>query len=362
MSIFNKIRGEFVDIIQWTEDQSDTMVWRFERYGNQIKNGAQLTVRESQVAVFVNEGQIADVFTPGRYELTTQNLPILSTLQGWKFGFNSPFLAEVYFISTKRFTDLKWGTLNPIMMRDPDFGIVRVRAYGTYVIQVKDAETFLKKVVGTDGHFTSAEITNQIRNVIVAKFADVIGQAKIPVLDLAGRYGEMGGFLTEQVGTSVQEYGLELVQMLIENISLPPEVEAAIDKRSGMGAVGNLNNYMQYQAANSLGQGGTGNDAFSAGLGFSMAQQMTQQMNQPQPPAGAPAAPPPLPTEAQYHLAVNGQQSGPFPVSQLSGMVADGQLTRETLVWKAGMASWAPAGDQPDLQGLFGSVPPPIPG
>src|SRR4051794_40615800 len=155
MSLWDKIKGEFIDIVQWTDDSQDTMVYRFERYGNQIKNGAQLTVRESQVAVFVNEGQFADVFQPGMYTLTTENMPIMSTLKGWKYGFNSPFVAEVYFVNTKRFTDLKWGTMNPIMMRDPDFGIVRVRAFGSYVIQVKDAEMFLKKVVGTDGQFTA---------------------------------------------------------------------------------------------------------------------------------------------------------------------------------------------------------------
>jgi len=356
MSIFDKIKGEFIDIIQWTEDSPDTMVYRFERYGNQIKNGAQLTVRESQVAVFVNEGQIADVFTPGMYTLSTENMPIMSTLKGWKYGFNSPFVAEVYFVSTKRFTDCKWGTMNPIMMRDPDFGIVRVRAFGTYVIQVSDAAKFLRTVVGTSGEFTSDGITNQIRNVIVSRFTDVIGQAKIPVLDLAGKYQEMGGFLTEQVGPSVEEYGLQLVTMLIENISLPPEVEQAIDKRSSMGAVGNLDNYMKYQAAEGIGQGGGGmSDAMGAGLGFAMAGQFAQNLQQGQQQGGA--TPPPVPQEAQYHAAVNGQQIGPFPASQLA---ANG-VTPETLVWKAGMSGWVKASEVPELAPVFASVPPPIP-
>lgn len=298
MSLWEKIKGEFIDIIQWTDDTQDTMVYRFERYGNQIKNGAQLTVRESQVAVFVNEGQIADVFLPGMHTLSTENMPIMSTLKGWKYGFNSPFVAEVYFVNTKRFTDLKWGTMNPIMMRDQDFGIVRVRAFGSYTISVKDAALFLKNVVGTDGEFTKDEIVGQIRNVIVSRFSDVIGNAKIPVLDLAGKYGEMGNFLVEQVQPSVDEYGLQLHQMLIENISLPPEVEEAIDKRSSMGAVGNLDNYMKFQAANSMGQGGGGTmgDAMGAGLGFAMAGQMANQMAN-QGGGGAAAAPPPVPTE-----------------------------------------------------------------
>ena len=361
MSLWDKIKGEFIDIIQWTDDTQDTMVYRFERYGNQIKNGAQLTVRESQVAVFVNEGQIADVFQPGMHTLTTENMPILSTLKGWKYGFNSPFVAEVYFVNTKRFTDLKWGTMNPIMMRDADFGIVRVRAFGSYTISVKDATLFLKNVVGTDGEFTKDEIVNQIRNVIVSRFSDVIGNAKIPVLDLAGKYGEMGNFLVEQVQPSVDEYGLQLHQMLIENISLPPEVEEAIDKRSSMGAVGNLDNYMKYQAAQGIGEGGgTMGDAMGAGIGFAMAGQMAQQMANQNAAPGA-GAPPPVPAEPSYFVAVNGAQTGPFTANQLTAKAAAGEFTKDSLVWKAGMAEWASAGSVAELSTVFGSVPPPLP-
>ncbi len=360
MSLWDKVKGEFIDIIQWTDDGTDTLVYRFERYGNQIKNGAQLTVREGQAAVFVNEGKIADVFGPGMYTLTTENMPILSTLKGWKYGFNSPFVAEVYFVKTTRITDLKWGTMNPIMMRDQDFGIVRVRAFGTYVIQVKDPGLFIQKSVGTDGNFTADEITGQIRNIIVSRFADVIGSAKIPVLDLAGKYQEMGGFLTQNISPSIEEYGLELVTMLIENISLPPEVEAAIDKRSSMGAVGDLNNYMKFQAANSLENPGGTSEAFSAGIGFSMAGQMAQQMGQ-QNQAQPSAAPPPIPAAAQYHVAVNGQQMGPFGMDQLQSQVTSGELTGQSLVWKNGMAAWTPASQVPELQPLFANVPPPLP-
>jgi len=361
MSLFDKIKGEFIDIIQWTDDSQDTMVYRFERYGNQIKNGAQLTVRESQVAGFVNEGQIADVFTPGMYTLTTENMPIMSTLKGWKYGFNSPFVAEVYLVNTKRFTHLKWGTMNPIMMRDQDFGIVRVRAFGSYTISVKDASLFMKNVVGTDGEFTKDEIVGQIRNVVVSRFSDVIGNAKIPVLDLAGKYGEMGNFLVEQVQPSVDEYGLQLHQMLIENISLPPEVEEAIDKRSSMGAVGNLDNYMKYQAAQGIGQGGgTMGDMMGAGMGMVMATQMAQQMAGQNPAAGA-AAPPPIPTEVAYFVAVDGAQTGPYPLSQLTQQAAGGQFTKDSMVWKAGMAAWTAAGQVAELESVFGAVPPPLP-
>jgi membrane protease subunit (stomatin/prohibitin family) len=362
MGIFDKLRGEFIDIIQWLDDSQDTMVYRFERYENQIKNGAQLTVRESQVAVFVNEGEIADVFTPGMYTLSTENLPILSTLKGWKYGFNSPFVAEVYFVNTKRFTDLKWGTMNPIMMRDPDFGIVRVRAFGSYVIQVQDAAKFLKTVVGTDGHFIADEITNQIRNLIVARFSDVLGESKIPVLDLAGKYQQMGDFLVERVGPSVLEYGLNLVTMLVENISLPPEVEEAIDKRSSMGAVGNLDQYLKFQVADTMGEGGGGStmgDAMGAGLGFAMAGKMANDMAGAN--SGAVGGPPPLPNQIQFHVAINGQQAGPFSLDALRQQVSAGQLTPETLVWKQGLAAWVSAKDAPELQSLFTAVPPPLP-
>jgi membrane protease subunit (stomatin/prohibitin family) len=238
---------------------------------------------------------------------------------------------------------------------------VRVRAFGSYTISVKDATLFLKNVVGTDGEFTKDEIVNQIRNVIVSRFSDVIGNAKIPVLDLAGKYGEMGNFLVEQVQPSVDEYGLQLHQMLIENISLPPEVEEAIDKRSSMGAVGNLDNYMKYQAAQGIGEGGgTMGDAMGAGIGFAMAGQMAQQMANQNAAPGA-GAPPPVPADAGYFVAVDGAQTGPFTAAQLTAKAAAGEFTKDSLVWKAGMAEWAAAGSVADLTPVFGSVPPPLP-
>lgn len=360
MGIWDKIKGEFIDIIEWTDSTTDTMVYRFERHGNEIKNGAKLTVRESQVAVFVDEGQIADVFTPGMYTLETANLPILSTLKGWKYGFNSPFKAEVYFVNTKRFTDQKWGTMNPIMMRDQDFGIVRVRAFGTYTLRVKDAAVFLKEVVGTNWEFTTEDINNQCRSFLVTGFADALGQKKIPVLDLVGRYGELGRELTDEINPRFTEHGLELLNFNIESVTVPPEVEAAIDKRSSMGAIGNLGAYMQYQAAESMTEnpGGMGAMGAQMAAGMAMGQQMMGAMQQPA--AAPPVAPPPMPSVA-FHVALNGQQAGPFDGAALQGMVASGQITRDTLVWKAGMANWAKAGDSPELQGLFASVPPPMP-
>src|SRR5687767_7899512 len=199
MGLWDKLTGEFVDVIQWLDDSSDTMVWRFERRDQAIKHGAKLTVRESQMAVFVNEGQVADVFGPGMYELHTANLPILATLQAWRHGFESPFKADVWFFSTRRFTDLKWGTKNPVMLRDPEFGPVRLRAFGTYSIRIKDPALFLKEIVGTDSHFTTDEVSDQIRNLITADFANVVAAAGIPVLDLAASYEKLGRFLTERI-------------------------------------------------------------------------------------------------------------------------------------------------------------------
>src|ERR1043165_6593739 len=190
MGLFDKLKGEFVDIIEWTDSSNDTMVWRFPRYQNEIKMGAKLTVRESQVAVFVNEGQMADEYKPGRYKLETQNLPILTTLKGWKYGFNSPFKAEVYFVNTKNFTDQKWGTKNPIMLRDAEFGPIRLRAFGSFALKITDAAKFIKEIAGTQAHFTTEEVVEQLRNLIVTRFTDAIGESKIPALDLAANYDE----------------------------------------------------------------------------------------------------------------------------------------------------------------------------
>ena len=231
MGIFEKLKGEFIDIIEWLDPSSDTLVYRFERYDNEIKYNAKLVVRESQVAVFVNEGQLADVFTPGTYTLQTQNMPILTTLKGWKYGFQSPFKAEVYFVSMRKFTDRKWGTKNPVILRDPEFGPIRLRSFGTYTFRVTDASKLVKEVAGTDAHFTTDEITEQLRNLIITRFSDMLAECKIPAIDMAARYNELSQTLQGMVNEDYLEYGLELGTLLIENISFPPEVEEAIDKR-----------------------------------------------------------------------------------------------------------------------------------
>lgn len=356
MGLFDKIRGEFIDIVEWTDDSNDTLVYRFERYDHEIKNGAKLVVRQAQAAVFVNEGQIADAFAPGMYTLETQNLPILSTLKGWKYGFHSPFKAEVYFVNTRQFTDLKWGTKNPVMLRDPEFGPVRLRAFGSFCIHVVDPKVFVQEIVGTDSHFTTDEITEQLRNMILTRFSDLLGESKIPMLDLAGRYDELSEFVQKKLSPEFGAYGLDVSKFLVENISLPPEVEAALDKRSSMGVIGNLQAYTQFQTANAMEEaaknpGGMAAGGMGMGMGFAMANQMGQSMNA-TPPPPAPPAP------AAFFVAVNGQQTGPFDEAALRQQAAAGQLSGQSMVWKAGMAQWSPAGQVAELAALF---PPPMP-
>jgi len=375
MDIWNKLKGELIDIIEWLDQTNNTLLYRFERYNNEIKSGAKLTVREGQAAVFVNEGQIADVFKPGMYTLDTANLPILATLKGWKYGFNSPFKAEVYFVSTRRFTDLKWGTKNPVMLRDAEFGPVRLRSFGTYVIQVKDPATFVKQVSGTDGLFKTEEIVEQLRNMIVSRFTDILGESRIPALDLAANYDELGKFLTDRMKPEFEGYGLDLVALLVENISLPPEVEQALDKRTSMGVIGDLSKYTQFQAAEAMrdaaknpsGTAGAGiGMGMGMGMGYTMANQMGQSMAQGmQGSGGASGAgaggPPPIPGGTRFFVAVNGQQTGPFDLAALQQQMQLGRLQRDSLIWKEGMPNWTAAGQVSDLQGLFTASPPPIP-
>lgn len=351
------------------------MVWRFPRYQDEIKQGAQLTVRESQAAVFINKGQIADVFSPGMYTLGTDNLPLLSTIMGWKYGFNSPFKSEVYFVNTKNFTDQKWGTKNPIMLRDPEFGPIRVRAFGTYAIKVADPATFLREIVGTDGNFSTDEISGQLRNMIVSRFTDALGESKIPILDMASNYDELGELIRNKIDPEFGEYGLTISKFLVENISLPPNVEEALDKRSSMGIIGNLNQYAQFQAANAMEKAaenpGGGGEGMSMGMGMAMANQMSNMMNQQQNQnqnqnqntggGGAGAMPPPLPNAVEFFVAEGGQQKGPFNLAALTQMIQQGQLTKDSLVWKQGMAAWTAAGEVQEFTNLFGAVPPPLP-
>ncbi len=365
MGLFDKLRGELIDIIEWIDHTRDTLVWRFPRYQNEIKNGAQLIVRPGQMAVFVHRGKVADVFQEGHYELKTDNLPILSTLQGWKHGFNSPFRSEVYFVSTRQVTDLKWGTPNPIMLRDPEFGPIRLRAFGTYTLKAVDPVALLTELVGTDGSFEADEIHELLRSMINSSFADVIGESKVAALDLAGKYDEFSAKLREAVVERVDdEYGLDLPQLLIVNISLPPEVEKALDTRTSMSVIGDLGKFQQYQMGQALTEAagnpsGGASEGMGMGMGFAMANQMMQTAGR----AGSPgmAPPPPPPVETVWHVAVNGQTSGPFTGNQLGQGVAKGQIKPDTMVWTNGMSGWQAAGQVPQLSGLFGATPPPPP-
>jgi membrane protease subunit (stomatin/prohibitin family) len=283
MSIFDKVKeaalNQFIEVIEWLDESGNTMVYRFPVAGQEIKNEAQLIVRESQSAVFVFEGQVADVFTPGKYSIDGGNTPILSKLGAWKYGFNSPFKSEVYFVNTKQFTDLKWGTANPVMMRDDDFGMVRLRAFGTYAMRVADPAVFIKEIAGTNAHFSTDDIEGQLKRAIVSSFSDSLGEMKIPALDLAAKYEELGTALRGKINEDFKSFGIEVSKFYVENISLPPEVEAAIDKRSSMGALGDAQRYMQFQAADALrdaaqNEGGGAGLGAGLGTGFAVGNQM----------------------------------------------------------------------------------------
>ena len=300
MGLMDYLKGQFLEIIQWMDDSRDTLAWCFPDEDKEIKRGAQLIVRESQVAQFVYLGQFGDTFGPGQHTLSTDNIPILSTLKGWKYGFESPFKADVYFVTTRLFTGNKWGTSNPIMMRDQDFGIVRVRAFGTFDFKITDPKLFLKEVAGSDHHFRLDEFADTMRSRIISVFTDALATAKVPVLDLATRYSELGDALLPIINPITQgKYGIEIASFILENASVPPEVEAAIDKRSSMSAVGNLNDYVKFQMAEGMAKGGGGPAGAAAeiAMGFGMAQNMMAQgvFNPNQPAA---ATPPPLPTAA----------------------------------------------------------------
>lgn len=364
MDFLNRLKQELIDIVQHLDDRPNVLAHRFERFNNEIKNGAKLVVREGQTAVFIDEGRLADVFAPGTYTLSTQNVPILATLKGWKYGFESPFKCEVYFVATRTFTDLKWGTMNPVMLRDAEFGPVRLRAFGSYTLRVKDAGAFVKQLVGTGvaGEFTLEDITSQLRNTIVSRFGDALGESKIPALDLAAKYDDLAALLGQRLAPELANWGVELSQLLVENISLPPEVEQAMDKRSSMGVIGNLNAYTQFQAANAMEEAAKNPGAAGSVVGMGMGMMMNNQMGAAMSGA-AQGAPPPVPgnAAATVYLVIDGQQAGPFTPDQLRDHAKAGRLTPRTYAWKQGMPEWKPAGELPEAASILANTPPPIP-
>ena len=357
MGFWDKIFGEFIDVIDWLDESNDTLVYRFERYNNEIKYGAKLTVRQAQAAVFVNEGEIADVLGPGIYELTTQNLPILTTLQHWDHGFNSPFKAEIYFCNLRRFTDLKWGTKNPIILRDKEFGAVRLRAFGTYEIRIEDPRKFIEEIVGTSGHFTVDEISNQLRNIIIARFSDIVASSGIPILDLAANYDQLSAYVREKIAKEFKSYGLELSKVLIENISVPPAVEEALDKRTSMGMIGDLRKYLDFQTAESLTKEGSTSDMVGMGVGFAMADKLARRFEEQPTKPQKPYVPEPF--EKMYYYAKNQEPVGPFNIDEVETLIKDGKINSDTLMWSTGMEKWTKAKAIEEVETLFNYLTPP---
>jgi membrane protease subunit (stomatin/prohibitin family) len=362
MGFFDNLRkqvgSQFIEIIEWLDDSNNALVYRFPVYNQEIKMNAQLIVRENQQALFINEGKAADLFTPGRYQLTTQNLPILTTLRGWKYGFQSPFKAEVYFFNTRLFTDLKWGTANPVMMRDPEFGMIRVRAYGTYATRIADPKTFFKSIVGTQGLTGTEDILGQLRSTILSRLSDAIAEAHIAALDLASQYDELSAVAVKILQPEFGAYGLELARFYIENISLPEEVEAAIDQRTKLGVLGDrMQQYAQLQTADAIkvaaaNPGGIAGAGAGIGAGMAIGSTMGQAFNPPPPPAPGGAA--------RWSISIDGKTFGPYTDDALRAMVQSGQVPATTQAWRQGAAGWAPISTYAEL-GLGGSATPPPP-
>lgn len=363
MGLFDKLRNEFIDIIEWVDNTNDTIVWKFPRYQNEIKTGAKLTVRESQVAVFMNEGQIADVFLPGMHTLTTQNMPILTTLKGWKYGFDSPFKVDIFYVSTKQFIDQKWGTKNPITLSDARFGFIELRSFGNFSFRVTDAGKFIKEIAGTNETYSTAEVGEQLRTMIVSKFSDAVGEGNIPIEKFAANLDELSKLGQEKLNTDFLEYGLTVTKFLVENVSMPEELKKEIFNYSRLNAI-DMNKLAQFNTANAIDDAarnqGLGGAGVGMGVGMGMGNMMTNMFNNQNMNQQNNNVPPPPPI-IQFHVVVNGAQAGPFNLQQLQAMAASGQLTKATLVWKAGMANWAAADSQVELLALFTQVPPPPP-
>jgi membrane protease subunit (stomatin/prohibitin family) len=363
MGFVNKLRGELVDIVEWIDDSRNTLVWRFPRYQNEIKNGARLVVRPGQCAILVDRGRIADVFQPGTYELTTKNLPILTTLRGWVHGFNSPFKIEIYFVATKQITELKWGTPHPVLLRDPEFGPLRVRGFGTYTLKASKPEALLSELVGTDGSFEADEIDVLLRSIITAEFSSLVAKAEISVVDLAGSYLRLSEDLRRAVLARIDsEYGLDLPQLLIVNISVPEQVERALDARSSMGVIGDLDRYQRYQLGASIPTAAANPAGGLAAAGVGLGMGMTLAGLTPAGPTRAPLPlipPTPEPDGTLWHVTSGGQTYGPYTSSQMAQALGSGQLRGDSLVWSAGLDAWTPIARVPRLAALLPPPPPP---
>jgi len=378
MGIFDKIKekltNEFIDIVEWLDSTDDTICYRFERYQNEIKNDAKLVVREGQVAVFINEGQLADVFTPGTYTLNTQNLPLLTTLKGWKYGFNSPFKAEVYFVNTTLFTDEKWGTKNPITLSDERFGLVEIRAFGTYAFKIDDAGKFIIDIVGTDNNFTNFEINEHLKSLIATRFTDTVGEANLPIELYAANTTELSQTCKEVMEPEFLSVGISLEKFFIENVSMPEDLKKEIFEYSRIDKI-DLDKLTKFKTAKAIeaaakNEGGTAGAGMGMGMGFVLAQQMGglmapqmggQNVQNPMQQQGG-MIPPPMPPSIQYFYSHEGKQMGPVTFEQLKSLFANRTVNKESLVWKQGMANWTALKDVEELKAfLGGNTPPPLP-
>lgn len=367
MGLANMFSHEFIDIIEWLQANDDTMVYRFPRYRNEIKYGAKLTVREGQTAVFVNEGKIADVFPPGIYELKTANLPVLSTLQSWDHGFESPFKAEVYFFNTTDFLNQKWGTKQPVMLSDNQFGIVRLRAFGSYTLRITDAAVLLRKLVGTDGNFEISEVSDQLTNSIATRFPEVLAEANISVLELPTRYSELAEQLKHAITPECHDYGLAIGRIFVENVSLPENVQQVLDEKTSMNIIGDdMNQYTQMQAAKGMATGGEGSNMASAGVGMAMGMEMGRQMSQGLQENNSPKntqstttenTPPPAPSI--YYLMILGERVGPMPITEVYQHLESGDADAHTMIWRKGLGEWQTIESTPDVD--LSRLPPPLP-
>jgi len=304
MSLRDFIAKQWIDVIQWTEPEDGILAYRYPMQDMEIQNGGMLTVRESQMAAFVNEGKVADIFGPGLYKLTTQTLPILTYLQNWDKKFQSPFKSDVYFFSTRLQTDQRWGTATPITIRDKDFGMVRLRGYGIYSWHISDVKAFHTKISGTRDIYHVADIEGQLRNTIIGRMTDAFAQSNVPFLDMAANQVVLGQKIAEGLNPLFADLGLTLDGFVVENLSLPEELQKMLDTRVGMNMMGDMNRYTQYQVANSLPiaaaneSGGIAGLGVGLGAGLTMANVMTNALRPGENPAPAPAAPPagPVPT------------------------------------------------------------------
>ncbi len=352
MGLMDWLFGQFIDIIEWKDNTQDTILWRFPRGDDEIKYGAKLIVRESQIAVFVDKGEIADILEPGIYKLETDNLPILTDLQHWDHGFKSPFKAEVYFINTKLFSQ-KWGTKNPVIVRDREFDSVRLKAFGSYEFRVNDPKKFIKEVVGTDGHFTVDEVDTQLTNLILSKLPEILAESGESVLDMAASYDKFGEFLKEKLQEDFNSYGLKLERLLVENISLPQEVEEAIDKRAARKAVGDLDEHIKYQGAKALGSGKGAGEAAAIGAGIAMGNEIAKSF------AKSNETPPPVPQNKPFYIVKAGKADGPHTLEDIKNLIAKGQLVENSYIWQEGLDNWVRAKEL--IGELFKTTPPPVP-